>query len=1535
MRQLSRPVLAATIAAALAVIAIVVSFQEGPSAEAAGSADVKVVSLTFGTPNGTNQCVNPAPTEIPVNTNVTVCTRLTFHNNGPTSPVDVSIDRSAQFVPQGGQPSNECTISPTSGLLTFTNVSSSVTLTRDENYTVNCTNPSFHKFRVTNTLSVGPAGNTDPDTSNNSATTDLDVGVTAEADFSIVSQILYDADCTSPAPTTILVNTDAVFCLVKTVHNAGPFGPTAADIFFRSDAPADCTLVPFVDSNGAQLQVSVNFTLSELFTLNCSQPSSHTFMVENFLEPVDVHVTDPDGVSYMATQHTVAVLGQADVKIQSQNISAPLSAQPGQPFTVTVNKTVHNNGPVGPVTVSIAASVSAPPDCSVTPDPGNPTSANLPVSAATPLTENFEVTCTDPSNHQITIENCIAFSVLHLTDPNTANNCSQSSVNVPISVDADLKIQSQSVNAPSQADAGVAFDITIQKTVHNNGPAPSAPATITSNVSGPADCTITPDPGNPAAVTLSPSVATNLSESFSVVCTGPSFHEFTVENCIDPSNVHVVDNIPGNNCQIDSVTVAIVGESDVKITFQEVIDPPPAPINTVAIDMDPNNTPANTATSYGTVENCGEVTTGNTTIIDVIVDEVPPYNGTNGGIVGVEFTLNYDPTKVHVVAKDYFFLLAANGITPIDFSDDTSDPFPDDDGTYTLAVVDFGAGAPESGVGVLGRVTLQGVGSGTSPLTLSGIALTDGGFEPYSITNTVNAEVRVDGACPLPPTPTPSPTPSPSPSPTPSPGVPPDLIFDVGEDFGIKLIKTMHNNGPAGPTNVSINTSFSAPPDCELLDMLTNPTSATLPVSSSVQVTENFLASCDSPSEHTFSFTNCIEVTDEHVTDPNPGNNCWTSNLVVVILSQTDLKITSQTLDAPPEAETGTPFGLTLTKTVHNNGPSTPGNANIVTNVSAPPDCTVTPDPGNPASVTLDASVSQHVTEVFSVTCDEPSFHDFQIENCLQVADIHQSDPDTENNCETSQATVSATAEADLKITAQQFYAADCTSPAPDMLPPNTDLTLCASTTLHNNGPFGPMDANVQYVVTPPPGCTSNPDNVTVPANNMQVSTAQVQNQSFTLNCTTGGMHNFQFTTTLAPQNIHIDDPQANNNIETEVVELRGDEADPKITAVVVDCPDDAMTNTTFDCDVHVTVHNNGPTTPVPVDVETELVGAFDCTLTPPGSQTESRLLVASTSQVITYKWSVTCTEYSFHQFMANSELEMSDPGILELDPNNNTGTGQDTTTVSAPVDVKVTAVTGTAPANSPANTPFNVQVDVSVHNNGPASPIKVEGGAGIAVPSDCTVAPGPYQLFNIMVVPASATQVVTKDFTVSCSQNGDHQIVVCGRAGPNTLHVQEQSQHSNFKNTAIIVNIGGNSPTFVPTTSCSILGDPPEVCGNGIDDDGDTEIDEEPDTDLDGLSDCVDLDDDNDGYPDVLEEYIGTDPLNPCARAPFDSAWPPDFDNNQRINTTDVLALKPIFGTKAGDANFGQRGDLDGNGKINTTDVLSLKPVFGITCTN
>jgi hypothetical protein len=145
-----------------------------------------------------------------------------------------------------------------------------------------------------------------------------------------------------------------------------------------------------------------------------------------------------------------------------------------------------------------------------------------------------------------------------------------------------------------------------------------------------------------------------------------------------------------------------------------------------------------------------------------------------------------------------------------------------------------------------------------------------------------------------------------------------------------------------------------------------------------------------------------------------------------------------------------------------------------------------------------------------------------------------------------------------------------------------------------------------------------------------------------------------------------------------------------------------------------------------------------------------------------------------------------------------------------------------------------------------------------------------------------------------------------------------------------------------------------PEVC-DGIDNDGDTLIDEgfdrnpvngipdctDPgaDADGDGIPNPTDEDDDNDGFPDGDENYIGTDSLDACPDDPDDDAWPPDINNDTRVNILDIMEYFAYgsFSGHFGDPAYAKRFDMNADGLLNILDIMTYFAfgAFGSQCAN
>ena len=180
------------------------------------------------------------------------------------------------------------------------------------------------------------------------------------------------------------------------------------------------------------------------------------------------------------------------------------------------------------------------------------------------------------------------------------------------------------------------------------------------------------------------------------------------------------------------------------LTLQASADPA-GTVGEGGIDMDAT---FNTATSLGTRQECVSKTVTETFDIDVTVRGIDAADQMSG----FQYTLNYDPTKLKVIAANHLLLINAGGGTiPIPLGDST----PDTDGAFLVGIADFGANT-ESGDGVLSRITLESIGTGVSDLTLSGIVISNAAFaEIPNITSVLDAQEAQGEPCPSAETPMP------------------------------------------------------------------------------------------------------------------------------------------------------------------------------------------------------------------------------------------------------------------------------------------------------------------------------------------------------------------------------------------------------------------------------------------------------------------------------------------------------------------------------------------------------------------------------------------------------------------------------------------------------------------------------------------------------------------------------------------------------------------------------------------------------------
>jgi hypothetical protein len=464
----------------------------------------------------------------------------------------------------------------------------------------------------------------------------------------------------------------------------------------------------------------------------------------------------------------------------------------------------------------------------------------------------------------------------------------------------------------------------------------------------------------------------------------------------------------------------------------------PTTIDIYAVDT---NTAGNTATSVNgpdpthpasvnPVDQCRDGFTAadviaNTTFdIDIIVDQVP---ATGMASFGVD--LIYNPAVLNVAAVNGSMLI--NATLPLGtIINPGTDSTPDADGDFTASYVDLGGGV-DVGEGVLLRLTMKIVGAGHSPLdittdpfTLGNPSVNDGGGSPYTLDHKNNGDVYVVSSCP-----TPMDLKMLSVTTT-SPGT----TQAAGVSFPVTVDAVVHNNGTGTSASSIVDETLSMPGDCTAAGGPTRHlTGLSFPVSIATAVaTQTFTVTCTGPSAHSFSATAAVSADplDLSVFDPNTTNNSGASSSVNTnVTVSADFGITGTSIaiagattaclpQSPPPTCVGAPFPrmligntytITITKTLHNNGPFGPvpvsdsvaysaANSVRVHMANSSPaglvSCTVTPTNLNPKTASLAVSTAQTLTFTFSVTCASDSFGSPAAESGAACTDAVDSDGD-------------------------------------------------------------------------------------------------------------------------------------------------------------------------------------------------------------------------------------------------------------------------------------------------------------------------------------------------------------------------------------------------------------------------------------------------------------------------------------------------------------------------------------------------------------
>jgi hypothetical protein len=244
---------------------------------------------------------------------------------------------------------------------------------------------------------------------------------------------------------------------------------------------------------------------------------------------------------------------------------------------------------------------------------------------------------------------------------------------------------------------------------------------------------------------------------------------------------------------------------------------------------------------------------------------------------------------------------------------------------------------------------------------------------------------------------------------------------------------------------------------------------------------------------------------------------------------QADLQANAPVITAPSSAGLGTPFDVTVSGSIQNNGPSSPANADTTVRLSTPADCTA--DGGN-QHVIQDTSVAAGPPvalpdQTFSVTCASPSFHTFAATITVSSDDPSSSDTTPGNNQASSDpATLAVLANADLSVSALTLSTSQLT-PTPMA---GISFHVDALVPVTNNGPAGPVSVKGLATITAPSDCgVYSPVTDEFVVSPAASETLNVE-ASFLVSCQNPGDHSFSVAASVSANDIHVTDAPGNNS---------------------------------------------------------------------------------------------------------------------------------------------------------------------------------------------------------------------------------------------------------------------------------------------------------------------------------------------------------------------------------------------------------------------
>lgn len=311
------------------------------------------------------------PSEIDVNTPVTLTVRHVVANNGPAQSMDAEVSTTVDAP-------SDCAVQPGVGEQPVTLAAGGQQVV-DHEVTIECADPSFHPIDVDATIAPTNPAVVDPDPTNNADATSETIAVIAHADLAVTDLDLAALDGAGLGD--LLVGQDFVFDAPVTLHNFGdtalglypdpvdgdvsrtlavPAGVTGSVQVTAAEAPGTVVVdedgqAPVTHTNQAAgavvtvtgpatltvhsvasaLEVGADHEVATAFGLGCEAPGLHDIGFTATIEPSDQHVLDPQADNdTLEAARTVDCVTPVQINIRPGNANNFLD--PAAPQTAPV-----------------------------------------------------------------------------------------------------------------------------------------------------------------------------------------------------------------------------------------------------------------------------------------------------------------------------------------------------------------------------------------------------------------------------------------------------------------------------------------------------------------------------------------------------------------------------------------------------------------------------------------------------------------------------------------------------------------------------------------------------------------------------------------------------------------------------------------------------------------------------------------------------------------------------------------------------------------------------------------------------------------------------------------------------------------------------------------------------------------------------------------------------------------------------------------------------------------------------------------------